>query len=141
MFGRILDSGHLFEGQYIYVVADLSTLRKPVLNNNGSVVFPSEIMPKYASQGVKVVWGGASKGVIFSLLMERAGHPITTVIDINPTKQKRFLPVTGLQVQSPEVALPKIPEKATIYVMNSNYLEEIRYMSRNAYTYIGIDNG
>lgn len=29
MFGRILDAGHVFGGQYLYVVADLATLREP----------------------------------------------------------------------------------------------------------------
>lgn len=43
-------------------------------------------------------------------------------------------------VQSPEHALAKLPHGSTIYVMNSNYLEEIRMLSHNAYTYVGIDN-
>src|SRR5690606_40601222 len=51
------------------------------------------------------VWGGASKGVLFSLMMERAGADVELVIDINPAKQNRYLPASGLQVTSPEVGL------------------------------------
>jgi len=74
------------------------------------------------------------------LLRERIGAPITTVIDVNPAKQGKYLPATGLRVQSPEEALPFLPTGATIYVMNSNYLPEIIEMSNHAYRYIGIDN-
>jgi hypothetical protein len=74
------------------------------------------------------------------LLAARAGHAVRTVIDINPAKQDRYLPATGLLVQSPQQALEQLPAGAAIYVMNSNYLEEIKKMSNNAYTYIGVDN-
>jgi hypothetical protein len=60
------------------------------------------------------------------------------VIDINPAKQGKFLPLTGLQVQSPESALSEILPGSTIYVMNSNYLEEIKSLSNNKFTYITI---
>ena len=49
------------------------------------------------------------------------------------------MPATGLEVLSPEQALSKLPSDAIIYVMNSNYLEEIKNMSRNKFNYIGID--
>jgi hypothetical protein len=78
--------------------------------------------------------------VTYSLLKSRHGQPVDMVIDINPAKQGKFLPATGLMVQSPEHALAKLPHGSTIYVMNSNYLEEIRMLSHNAYTYVGIDN-
>jgi hypothetical protein len=62
------------------------------------------------------------------------------VIDINPAKQGKFLPLTGLQVQSPEGALSNIVPGSTIYVMNSNYLDEIKSISKNNYNYLTIDN-
>ena len=85
------------------------------------------------------VWGGASKGVVFSLLRLRAGLSVDTVIDVNPAKQGKFLPATGLKVLSPERALVDLPTNAAIYVMNSNYLQEIKEMSHNKFHYIGID--
>ena len=77
--------------------------------------------------------------MIFSLLRERAGQPVDIVIDINPAKQGKYLPATGLLVQSPEIALTGLPKGATIYVMNSNYLEEIQDMTGRIFNYIGID--
>lgn len=61
------------------------------------------------------------------------------VIDVNPAKQGQYLPGTGLRVQSPAEALPNLPTGSTIFVMNSNYLDEIKQMSNNTYHYIGID--
>ena len=145
MFGTVIESGHLFGGQYLYVVADLATLRSPRLDSACTVNFPKDFTRTIAEQtsssgGQTVIWGGASKGVIFALLKARAGLPVTTVIDINEAKQGKFLPSTGLVVQSPMQALNGIARGSTIFVMNSNYLEEIRRMTSNAYNYIGIDH-
>jgi hypothetical protein len=61
------------------------------------------------------------------------------VIDINPAKQGKYLPSTGLLVRSPSDALAMLPKGSTIYVMNSNYFEEIKEMSGHAYEYIQVD--
>lgn len=143
MFGTVHDSGHLFGGQYFYVIADLASVREPGSNPGDRVVFPPDFTRGIRTQSKNkspiAVWGGASKGVIFSLFMQRAGQSIDTVIDINPAKQGKYLPVTGLLVQSPEEALSHLPSDAVIYVMNSVYLDEIRKMSGNAYRYVGVD--
>lgn len=145
MFGSIIDSGHLFGGQYLYVVADLSTLQEPLLDSQNPVQFPENFgkslikKVKFSSGGV-AVWGGASKGVIFALYSERAGRSVDIVIDINPAKQGKYLPLTGILVQSPDTALKSLPHGSSIVVMNSNYLEEIKLMSNNLYNYIGVDH-
>jgi hypothetical protein len=72
-------------------------------------------------------------------LRKRVGLPVEAVIDVNPAKQGRFLPATGLEVLSPERALANLPSDAIIYVMNSNYLAEIKEMSQNKFNYIGVD--
>jgi len=74
------------------------------------------------------------------LLKERAGTPVTVVIDINPAKQGKFLPATGLKVQSPDYVLPNLAKGASIWVMNSNYLDEIKNMSGNNFNLICIDH-
>lgn len=89
---------------------------------------------------MSAVWGGASKGVIFTLLRERLNRPIELVIDINPAKQGKCLPATGLKVASPEEGLARLPAGSTIFVMNSNYLQEIKQMSNNAYHYVSVDH-
>ena len=145
MFGSVIESGHLFGGQYLYVVVELESIRQPIIDMADRPRFPEDFSRgltqlKIEAEGRAAIWGGASKGVIFALLAGRTGHAIKIVIDINPAKQSRYLPATGLLVQSPQQALAQLPEGAPIYVMNSNYLEEIKKMSNNAYTYIEVDH-
>lgn len=142
MFDTIHESGRLFGGQYLYIVADLASLRVPVRDPSDEVCLPHDFARTLhlPCEGRSAVWGGGSKGVIFSLLRSRQGSPVDMVIDINPGKQGRYLPATGLLVREPNEALAGLPSGSTIYVMNSNYLDEVRAMSNDAYKYIGIDN-
>lgn len=143
MFSRIVESGHLFGGQYLYVIADLASLRKPKADAGDAASLPDDFQRGVVSDidGSPVaVWGGASKGVIFSLLRSRLGQPVDIVIDINPAKQGKYLPATGIKVCSPAEGLAVLPTGATIYVMNSNYLEEVKQMSNNAYQYVSVDD-
>ncbi|WP_251880578.1 class I SAM-dependent methyltransferase [Achromobacter sp. Marseille-Q4954] len=144
MFGQVIESGRLFGGQYIYIVAELASLRAPTYQAAHAAAFPENFTSRIAvdlPQGrPAAVWGGASKGLIFTLLKNRAGQAIHTVIDINPAKQGQYLAATGVQVRSPKQALSELPSGSVIYVMNSNYLDEIRAMSNNAYEYIEVDH-
>lgn len=144
MFEKVHSSGTLFGGQYLYIVANLGSLRPPSFSPDDSPRLPSDFRPSIPSPGSskqarKVIWGGASKGVTFALLSERAGAPVDAVIDINAAKQGHYLPATGLKVEAPEELLPKLTPGSTIYVMNSNYLPEIAEMSGNAFHYVGVD--
>lgn len=145
MFARVITIGKCFSGQYLYVIADLATLRRPVFEPSHAVSFPREFLAdldtaaQNSTEQPACIWGAASKGVVFSLLRRRLGLPVDLVIDINPAKQGKFLPGTGLLVQSPESGLKNLPAGSPIYVMNPNYLEEIKVMSNQLYTYIGID--
>lgn len=145
IFGQVIASGPLFGDQYLYVIAELSTLQNPKIDMSDRVTFPKDFTqslaePDRTEQNRTAIWGAASKGVIFSLLKERVGQPVSTVIDINPAKQGKFMGGTGLKVQSPEEALAELPQGSRIYVMNSNYLGEIKQMSKNTYEYIGVDH-
>ncbi|MBI5591198.1 MAG: methyltransferase domain-containing protein [Deltaproteobacteria bacterium] len=156
MFAHVIEAGHIFGGQYIYVVAELSSLRTPQRDRSDDFCLPDGFLNsvnRYAAsfnspgRGSRntdffqsAVWGGASKGVLFSLLLERAGARVDIIIDINPAKQSRYLPATGLKVLSPEDAMKRLSPGAKIFVMNSNYLSEIKEMSCNSFDYIGIDH-
>jgi hypothetical protein len=145
LFATVRESGRLFGEQYLYVVADLASLRPPRRDAGDPVHFPADFTARLSEGGaapgaVTAIWGGASKGVIFALLKERAGTPVSRVIDINPAKQGRYLAATGLRVQAPDEALAHLPAGSTIFVMNSHYLEEIRKMSANKYRYVGVDH-
>jgi len=150
MFDKVVESGALFGGQYIYVVAELGSVKIPKYDKQTLVDFPQDFLhfpikqnraeQSRTEQNNGAIWGGASKGVIFSLIKMREGIIFNTVIDINPAKQGKFLAATGLKVQSPDEALPTLASGADIWVMNSNYLDEIKKISGNTYNYICIDN-
>lgn len=152
MFETVYESGHIFRGQYLYVVAELASLRQPVRDDGDVATLPDDFLDTvslYASRLKQrsvdpgpgsAIWGGASKGVIFSLLMERAGAKVDMVVDINPAKQGKFLAATGLRVFSPPEAVPALPDGADIFVMNSNYLDEIRKLTRNRFNYLLVEH-
>lgn len=70
------------------------------------------------------IWGMASKGVTFALVMQQAGHQVDFGIDLNPQKQGCFAPLTGLEIQAPQDV--GLTDQDTVIVMNPNYAEEIR---------------
>lgn len=147
IFDTIYESGYTFGGQYIYVVADLGTIKEPVFDEINVFEFPKNFLrtiEKYSymlkTQTKKVVWGGASKGVIFALLMQRSGAKVDSIVDINPAKQGRYLPSTGLRVSSPEEAIKSLPLGADVLVMNSNYLSEIVGLTGNKFNYLRVDH-
>lgn len=144
IFGNVVESGHVFGGQYIYVVGDLSSLQVPKIDPEDRVPFPEDFATGLAAitpqSGLpRVIWGGASKGVIFALMCEKAGRPVEAVIDISPAKQGCFLPATGLRVNAPDEVLPTLPDGTSILVMNPNYLEEIRQLSGSRLNCVSID--
>ncbi len=145
MFGKIDDCGHIFGGQYLYVVADLASLKEPQMDEDSAFKFPNDFLSAITliagrAKGKKnAIWGGASKGVIFSLYMLRQSVNIDCVIDINPAKQGKFLGSSGLQVVSPEAAMKELQHGDNIFVMNSNYLREIMALSNNQFNYIKVD--
>lgn len=75
-----------------------------------------------AKDGPVAIWGAASKGVTFSLLLD-AEAEIDCAIDLNAAKQGCYLPVTGLPVVSPAEA--KQRGVRSIVIMNPNYSDEI----------------
>ena len=103
------------------------------------MIFQNRTEQNRTEQNRIAIWGGASKSVIFALLSARAGNSVTTVIDINPAKHGKFIAGTGLQVKLPAHGLLDIKVGSAIYVMNSNYLEEIKKMSDHSFNYIGVD--
>jgi SAM-dependent methyltransferase len=149
MFGTVHEAGHLFGGQYLYIVADLSTLRltpeQPVPRLELPQGFTSsleravQIIQDAPEQG-SAIWGASSKGVIYSLFLQRAGVAVDRVVDINPAKQGRYLPLSGVRVSSPQEAMDALPEGANLFVMNSNYLEEIKRMTGGRYVYHAVDS-
>lgn len=73
-----------------------------------------------AKGGSVVVWGGGSKAVAFLTSIDAED---VTVVDINPHKQRKWLPGAALEVKAPE-ALKKSPPDLVI-PMNPIYVHEI----------------
>lgn len=151
IFGVIYKSGRLFGGQYLYVIADLSSLREPIRDDSEVINFPrdfassieifADTITKRQDEGRKAfIWGGASKGVIFSLFLRRHNIHLEGVIDINPAKQGKFLPLTGLKVFSPDILSNYEGHAIDIYVMNGNYLREIKDITGNRFNYMLVDH-
>ncbi len=146
IFGTVHEVGHFFGGQYLYVVADLATLREPRLESGDVVNFPDNFLcgiEHFASlaniQRRKAIWGAASKGMIFAIYMKRQGIDLDFAIDINPAKQGQFLGGSGLQVSSPGEALCNLEQGDDMFIMNSNYFEEIVALSGNKFNYLSVD--
>lgn len=146
MFGKVYESGHVFGGQYLYVVADIASLQRPALQQKDVLNFPPDFLSDIDKVAAIVkgkrnaIWGGASKGVIFALYMQRAGANVDLVIDINPAKQNKYMAGTGLKVSSPAEGLQRLQAGDDIIVMNSNYLQEIAALSNNQFNYIKVDH-
>jgi len=147
MFGRIYEQGHVFGGQYQYVVADLASLRTPLAGPQDHVAMPSNFTSGIerskaiarATPGEKAIWGASSKGVIFAHHLQSAGIGFDLAVDINPVKQERYMAGTGLKIVAPESALQTLPEGALVFVMNSNYFDEIITQSRGKFRLVKVD--
>lgn len=89
----------------------------------------ADYITEQSALGKVAIWGAASKGVTFSLLLsDLPGAQIDFAIDLNQSKQKRFLPITALQVISPQDAI-ELGIK-TIIIMNPNYKAEITELTK-----------
>jgi hypothetical protein len=71
--------------------------------------------------------------------MQRAGIAVDCVVDINPAKQGMYLPATGLRVSSPEEMMARVPVGTDVFVMNGNYLPEIKAMTQGRFNCVAID--
>jgi hypothetical protein len=136
----------LFGGQYLYVVADLGSLRTgDSIPTAAEVTFPLDLFASVAkciaaARSTKsAVWGCGAKGVMFSHHCTARGFGIDLAIDINPMKQGRFLAGSGIPVVSPELGLARLGTRADIFVMNSNYLGEIQSFGGPDFNYIAMD--
>lgn len=149
MFGRILAGGPLFGGQYLYVVADLASLRDPAdatLGTPPPVTLPSGFFASLdrclalaAPDSRRGVWGAAAKGVTFLHHLQPRGLDAVLAIDINPAKQGRFLAGSGVPVVAPAEGMRALGEMPDIFVMNSNYLTEIRAAGGPGARYLAVD--
>jgi SAM-dependent methyltransferase len=72
------------------------------------------------------VWGMATKGVIFSLLVDPHSTLIDFAVDVNTNKQGCFVPISGRLIEAPRALERAGSSQVAVIVMNTNYLQEIR---------------
>lgn len=130
-------AGHVFGGQYLWAEggfgADEAT--EPGIPDFAGweeqkaryVAHWRGIVEAASGRGPVYLWGGGSKGVTFTLLIDPDATRLSGAVDINPKKQGGYLPVTGLPILAPE-QLPA--EGATVIVMNPVYHAEIEAQAR-----------
>ena len=142
IFAEVIDSGRVFGGQYLYVIAELSSLRKPKIDMNNRVNFPSDFANNIAEQNrTKQLFGAALQKVSYLPCSKSALAIQSALLSISiRQKQGKYLPGTGLRVKSSMQGIADLERGATIFIMNSNYLEEIKQMSINLFNYISIDH-
>jgi len=147
IFGKIFHIERTFSGQYISIIADLGSMVGTSESVSTGIGFPDfsgevtrfsdEIARWRSASGRKVaIWGAGSKGVIFAVHMSRASAKIDYVIDINVDKIGRYLPCTGIEVVSPERFLVLAERNTRIFVMNPNYLNEIKGLAGSSFDYV-----
>jgi hypothetical protein len=75
------------------------------------------------SRGERVaIWGSGSKCVAF-LSATGTADAVDAVVDVNPHRQGRYLPATGIVVSAPEALAGAPPD--LVVVMNAAYVGEI----------------
>jgi hypothetical protein len=126
---------NVFGGQYFWVEAKPSLQSGSLSDNSarqdGAAGFEGQvnsIVNSWRSFVTKsdrpvYLWGAASKGVTFALLLGGAG--LAGVVDINRKKIGKFLPITGL----PVIPADDLPDGSRVVIMNPNYANEIARMT------------
>jgi Methyltransferase domain/C-methyltransferase C-terminal domain len=72
-----------------------------------------------------VVWGMATKGVMFVNLLDPMRQMVDRCVDINTAKQGAYVPLTGHLIEPPQALRNAAATKLAVVVMNPNYAREI----------------
>lgn len=78
-----------------------------------------------------VVWGMATKGIMFSLMVDPDSRLIDYTVDMNVNKQGCYVPISGRRIDPPAVLRQRARSSAVVIVMNPNYVEEIASTCRD----------
>lgn len=146
--GNLFDSsttthGLLFDEQYQYVVADLTTLnfefKDSYESNHWQYVSFADLFPNLKTelerietmaQGRSVyIWGAATKGCLFlahCVNNNRLINRVAFAIDQNPQKIGRYLPGSLVQIQSKQDFFKAAKGDELLIVSNPAYIEEIK---------------
>lgn len=81
----------------------------------------------YKDKGYKIIiWGMATKGVIFTNSIDKQRGLVDYCIDINTEKQNKYSPLSGHFIQEPGILATLPDTDFLVIVMNTNYSDEIK---------------
>ena len=136
---------HVFDGQYLWLEASagpaegleprapLALARAYVGAEARAIGAWNEAVRSHAANGGVALWGAGAKGVTMANMIDPKGALIACLIDINPRKQNRYVPLSAHRILDPATASAAGVRSAM--VMNPNYTAEIAAMIEDA----GID--
>lgn len=131
---EMFSSEPVFEGQYFIAAArasaSYSTREFPDLMTArlDYAAYWRTAVAEARSRGPVAVWGAAAKGIGFAQLVDPGANWIELLVDINPAKQGRFVPMTGHRIVSAEEAVGAGVK--TILVANPVYRDEVDALYR-----------
>jgi hypothetical protein len=123
---RLVETGTAFSDQYLWAIAERaepSTVDPvPVVYNPSfdaaTAHWQSSLVGKKA-----IVWGAGTRGTMFCNRVDPRAQLIAGVVDRNPGKHGRYLPITGHRVVSPSEVADLNPD--TVILTNPSYATEI----------------
>ena len=130
MFFKKSVGGHFFNGQYIYVIADLADVHDEIAKRD---IIPYQVkfeqrLKQYHEmingKSTVAIWGAGAKGSTFLNLLDKDCKKVKCVIDINPKKQHQYLGGTGHFIITPDELKAHVIDQ--VVVMNINYIDEIK---------------
>lgn len=134
--------GKLFNGQYIYLLADLKDIKRDI---EGSEVKQYKVLFEKMYDDHKaylkksqhnLVWGAGAKGSTFVNILDPERRYVSKVIDINPNKQSKYIARTGHPIISPDsINFDQLSGETTIWIMNENYADEIKEQVNNTVSF------
>jgi len=123
----VLEMGTAFNDQYLWAEVSSSGL------SNLDSVSPPSFDPRFAEATAHwqatladrraVVWGAGTRGTMFCNRVDPGGTLVEGVVDRNPAKHGRYLPLAGHRVLSP-AELPSLRPDAVV-LTNPAYRKEI----------------
>lgn len=129
-----------FGGQYLSIVINLECMQEcnnppSALGINRNLQGAFDRLCEYEEKTYDlltnfheiVIWGAAAKGVMFASKAPPAiKNRISFAIDVNPSKQGHFMPLSGVEVLNPATGISRLDQSSHVIIMNPNYELEIR---------------
>jgi hypothetical protein len=141
---RVLDMGRSFGGQYLWIeavpapspprserderaLAELGSLAQAFGRRlEASLERWRRELERHRSRGPVALWGAGSKGVTFLNLV--GSEAVSSVVDVNPRKQRMHVAGTGHRVEPPAHLVDARPD--VVVLLNPVYAAEVTQMLR-----------